>query len=97
LTNSANGGIIQADNVTDRKWYLDKLSKIHDGIDKTLPMEEWARRAFEARNAIRTEARNMMRDQAKRKELDATHPNPTFEEFVKDKMKRKGLTREEAI
>lgn len=57
-------------------------------------MEE---QAFEARNNARTEARNAMADTKLREQLDEEHPNKTFEELVKDKMDRKGLTREEAI
>lgn len=38
-----------------------------------------------------------MADQETRKELDQKHPNKTFEELLDDKMKRKGLTREQAI
>ena len=97
LTKSSSGGIIQSDNITVRKWYLDKLSKIHDGIDPNRPLEDRARLAFEARNKIRTDARNMMLDQATRGKLDQEHPNLTFEEFIKVKMEKKGLTREEAL
>lgn len=97
LTNSSNSVIVQMGNVEVRKWYVDKVSKIADGIDKSLSVEEKARLAFEARNAIRTEARNMMADQATRKLLDREHPNKTFEELVESKMKRKGMTREEAV
>lgn len=97
LTNSSNSGTIKADNTTVRKWYIDNVSKIADDIDQSLPIEERAKQAFEARNRIRTEARNMMEDQASRKLLDKEHPNKSFEELVESKMKRKGFTREEAI
>jgi hypothetical protein len=60
-------------------------------------MAEKAKKAFETRNMIRTEARNMMADEAARKVLDQERPNKTFEELIKSKMERKGLTREEAI
>ena len=39
----------------------------------------------------------MMADEATRKLLDKERPNLTFEELVESKMKRKGMTREEAI
>ena len=94
---SSENGIIKLGNVDVRKWYKDSISKIPDSIDKTLPIEEQARQAFEARNRIRTEAREMMADEAKRKELDKDKPNKTFEELIEYKMKSKGLTREEAI
>lgn len=97
LTNSSKSGTIRADNTTVRKWYLDQVSKIAESVDTTLPIAERARLAFEARNRIRTEARDMMADQETRRMLDKEHPNKTFEELVESKMKRKGMTREEAI
>lgn len=49
------------------------------------------------RNMFRTQARDLMADQEKRKELDITDPNHTFEELIDSKMKRKNMTREEAV
>lgn len=69
----------------------------HNQADSLLPMAEKAKKAFEARNSIRTEARNMMADEATRTKLDQERPNMSFEELVKSKMQRKGMTREEAI
>ncbi|MGM9587824.1 MAG: hypothetical protein ACI3VA_10100 [Candidatus Limivicinus sp.] len=60
-------------------------------------MEERAYLAFEARNNIRKEARDLMADEKTRQKLDAERPNKTFEELIESKMKRKGMTREEAI
>lgn len=97
LAKSANSSTMKLGNTEVRKWYIDRVSKITDGIDKTLPIEEQARQAFEARNRIRTEARNMMADEATRKKLEVERPNKTFEELIESKMKRKGMTREEAI
>lgn len=94
---AAKGDIIKLNNQDVRKWYIDEVSKITEGIDKSLPIEQQARQAFEARNAVRTKARDMMADQETRKKLDKEHPNKTFEELIKSKMKRKGMTREEAI
>lgn len=97
LAKSENNITIKLGNTEVRKWYVDKVSKIKDNIDKTLPIEEQAKQAFEARNQLRTEARNMMADEETRKMLDSLRPNKTFEELVESKMKRKGMTREEAI
>lgn len=97
LTNSSKSGKIQMGTKDVRKWYIEEVSKIVDNIDKTLPIEQRAKQAFEARNTIRTEARDLMLDQKTRKMLDKEHPNKTFEELVESKMKRKGMTREEAI
>lgn len=97
VENQGESGIIKMGNVDVRKWYLDNVSRIPDDIDPSLAMVEKAQKAFEARNRMRTEARNMMADEATRKLLDRERPNKTFEELVKSKMKRKGMTREEAI
>lgn len=97
LEKSSKSSTMKLGNTEVRRWYVDRVSKIADDIDKSLPMEEQARQAFEARNKLRTEARNMMADEETRKMLDSLRPNKTFEELVESKMKRKGLTREEAI
>lgn len=97
LTNSEKDGIISTDNINVRKWYLENVSKISDSIDPNLSIEEKAKQAFAARNAIRTKARKMMKDDSARKKLEQEHPNKTFEELIESKMKRKGLTRKEAI
>lgn len=85
------------DNVTVRKWYTYHDKRIHELLDQTLPMEEKARRAFELRNEYRTQARDLMADQEARRELDRKHPNKTWDETIADKMRRKALTRQEAI
>lgn len=97
LTNASKSGIVKMSNKEVRQWYLENVSKIVDSIDDALPIEEKARKAFEARNKIRTEARNKMADEKTMALLDAEKPNKTFEELIESKMKRKGMTREEAI
>lgn len=98
LTNTGKSGKIPLKNNKDvRKEYLEEVSKIKDSIDKNLPIEEQARQAFEARNAARTKARQQMADKEALKKLEQEHPNKSFDELVEDKMKRKGMTREEAI
>lgn len=97
LTNLTSNGIIRENNVSVRQWYVENVSKIKESIDDTLPIEEKARQSFEKRNEIRTQARNMMLDKKTKKLLEEEHPNLTFEELIESKMKRKGLTREEAI
>lgn len=49
------------------------------------------------RNYNRTAARELMKDQKARKELDLNDPNKTFEQFIEQKMERKGLNRDEAM
>lgn len=80
-----------------RAWYLAHDQTIPDLIDKSKSIEEQARQACDLRNQFRTQARDLMADQAKRKELDITDPNRSFEELVADKMQRKQMTRSEAI
>lgn len=80
-----------------RKWYLAQDSKIPGMLDETQSIESRARRACELRNENRTRARDLMRDQEKRRQLDISDPNLSFENLVASKMRRKGLTKEEAI
>lgn len=80
-----------------REQYIKAVSNIKNNIDDSLPIEEKARKAFEERNRLRTEARNMMADIETKRKLELNNPNKSFEELLKSKMKRKGLTRERAI
>lgn len=80
-----------------RKWYLKHDAMIPSLVDNRLPIEEQARKAFELRNLHRTQARDLMYDQKLRAKLDETDPNFTFEELIESKMRRKNLTREEAV
>ncbi len=80
-----------------RKWYLAHDKRIPDLIDRTKSLESQARQACEMRNTFRFQARELMRDQEARRELDITDPNKTFEELLADKMERKHLSAEEAM
>lgn len=97
LTSGVDGGIIKKDNKSVRLWYHEHIHNIPNEIPDDLSMEERARKAFELRNYYRTEARNRMADEDARAELDAIHPNPSFDELIESKMRRKKMTREEAI
>lgn len=101
LTNKSYNDIMrlkrQLSNVEVRKWYLAHDKTIPDLINKSLPIEQQARQACELRNKFRTQARNLMADQNERRMLDVTDPNKRFEELLADKMKRKNLTREQAV
>lgn len=97
LTSGADGGIIKEDNKSVRLWYHEHIHNIPNEIPDDLSMEERARKAFELRNYYRTEARNRMADEDARAELDAIRPNPSFDELIESKMRRKKMTREEAI
>ena len=97
LANGVENGTIKLSNIDVRKKYIEEVSKIKGTIDNNLPIEQQARQAFEARNRIRTEARSLMADEATRVQLEKERPNKTFEELISSKMKRKGMTRDEAI
>lgn len=84
-------------NSSARKWYIEHDKTIPDLIDKSLPIEQQARQACELRNQFRTQARDLMRDQIAKEQLDITDPNKSFDELIFDKMERKGLTRDEAV
>lgn len=97
LTSGVDGGIIKGDNKSVRLWYHERIYNIPNEIPDDLPAEERAKKAFELRNDYRTEARSRMADEEARIELDAIHPNPTFDELVESKMRRTKMTKEEAI
>ena len=80
-----------------RQWYKYHDEHIPDLLDTSKPLEERARQACELRNTHRTQARELMKDQKLRKQLDETDPNKSFEELLADKMQRKNLTREQAV
>lgn len=84
-------------NTDVRIWYKAKDSDIINKIDRSKSLEDQAKEAFEMRNQYRTQARELMKDQEARKELDEAHPNVSFEEKLNQKMKNKGLTREQAL
>lgn len=79
-----------------RQWYKAHDEKIPDLVDKMIPLEQQARQAFEMRNQYRIQARELMKDQVSRKELDIKHKNHTFEELLEHKRKKYGLTESEA-
>ncbi len=83
--------------MTVRQWYIWHDEHIHEKIPEDLPLEEKARRAFELRNEYRTQARELMEDKAACEELDAKHPNHSFEEMLNHKMKDKGMTYKQAL
>lgn len=80
-----------------RIWYKAHDEQIHGLVDPSLPLEQRARQACEMRNHNRTAARELMKDQKARKELDLNDPNKTFEQLIEQKMQRKGLNRDEAM
>lgn len=65
--------------------------KVHDEqvselIDQSLSLEQRARQACEMRNNNLTAARELMKDQKTRKELDLNDPNKAFGQLIEQKM-----------
>ena len=85
------------DNKVTRQWYVMQLSSIDDQIDAMLPLEERARQAWCLRNTSKRKARELMDDLDERQRLNEEKPPSDFEQLVADKMRRKGLTREQAL
>lgn len=83
-------------NKETRLWYKAHDSKIPDLADSSLPLRERAKQAFELRNQFRMQARDLMADQEARTELDAKHPNPSFEQMLEHKRLKYNLSEEEA-
>lgn len=85
-------------NFEVRNWYHSHMENIPNLIDTTKTIEEQAKQAFDIRNTVKFQAREMMKDVKSRAKLDIKEPiKSDFEEFILSKMKRKGLTREEAL
>lgn len=80
-----------------RSWYNSHCKTISAKIDKSKSIESQARTMYELRNKYKIEARNMMKDQKERLNLDRGHPILSFDELIAKKMTEKEITREEAI
>ncbi|MEG1136393.1 MAG: minor capsid protein [Anaerovoracaceae bacterium] len=80
-----------------RMWYKVHDEKIPGLIDRALPLEWQARQACELRNQNRTQTRDLMKNQGKRKTLDRDYPNESFEKLIEKKRNIKHLTYEQAV
>lgn len=74
-----------------RLWYKNMDEHIPELLDKNGSIESQARKAHELRNKYRTQAREMMEDQAARRDLDIKHPNLTWEQMVERKHQKYGI------
>lgn len=83
-------------NLKTRQWYKWHDENIPNLISKSKAIKEQAMQAHELRNTYRTQARDLMKNQEERKELDAKHPNPSFEQLVEHKKLKYGLSQDEA-
>ena len=73
-----------------RVWYKWQQSMIESRLDRSQPLEQQAKQAFEMRNAIRTQARKAMQDTAWAQHLFVNQRNITFSELI-DKYQKRGL------
>lgn len=80
-----------------RRWYFAQDAEIPFKIDQSLSIEDQAHQVCDMRNKNRTSARDLMRDKRKCKQLDREDQNKTLEERIDDKIKGKGLTREQVV
>lgn len=84
-------------NYQVRRWYKSHVEKIPEIVDKTTPLENQARQSFSLRNEYKSQARALMLDRDAANLLDSQEPIRSFEELVESKMKRKSLSRDEAL
>lgn len=89
--------ITEKDDQHVREWYYANVNDIPNQIDKSQSFEKQVKQAFELRNKYKHEARVAMSNKEKAEELERLRPAPKFDDLLKDKMKRKGLTKEEAL
>lgn len=81
-------------NVEARKWYLEQEKRIPTLIDKSLPLQDQAKQAFDLRNGFRTKARDLMADRELAEKLMKEEPNLTWEAVVQ-KAINKGFSGDE--
>ena len=85
-------------NKDAREWYVNtQLPKIKEINNRILTLEERARFCFNFRNQARTTTREKMKDIEKASKLNATRPNKSWEQLIKDIKQKKGLTKMEDI
>ena len=85
-------------NKDAREWYVNtQLPKMKELGNRILTLEERAKFHFNFRNQARKDTRDAMKDRKKAEELDRTDPIKTWEKWIEDVKKRKGLTKMEDI
>ena len=89
--------IIKTDNQHIREWYCANVSTIPNQVDRSKTLEEQARQAFSLRNQYKRQARIAMSDKETVEILEKERPVPTFDELLEGKIRRKNITREEAL
>ncbi|CBL17846.1 phage minor capsid protein [Ruminococcus champanellensis] len=89
--------IVETDNQHIREWYYANVGDIPNQIDRSKSREEQARQAYTLRNQYKHQARAAMSDEETAKMLEETRPVIPFDELLESKMRRKGLSKEEAM
>lgn len=89
--------IVDTSNQGVREWYVANVEDIPNQIDKSLPIIEQVKQAFDLRNKYKRQARIAMSDLETVEKLEKKKPVPTFEELLKHKMEYKNMTYEEAL
>ena len=69
-------------NIEARNWYVNNVRSIGQMIDKTKPLEQQARQAFNLRNQFKKDARAAMSDRAMADRLDSGEPSMTWNAAV---------------
>ncbi len=92
-----SSNIIKTDNQSIREWYVANVSDIQNQIDRRKSFEEQVRQAYELRNEYKRMARAAMSDEETAAILEKKRPVKTFDELLRDKMKRKNMSKEEAL
>lgn len=79
-------------NKETRIWYKHKDATIPETVRAMdISLRQQAEKACDMRNHYRTVARDLMKDQKARKELDEKFPNLTFEQLLQKKKEKYGL------
>lgn len=82
-------------NVKVRKWYDKNVRAIATADYSNMTLEEHARAAFEKRNEIREQARDLMADEDMRTKLQKVRPEKSFDEMIAHKREKYGGTIED--
>ncbi|MBQ7874914.1 MAG: hypothetical protein IJ306_07150 [Oscillospiraceae bacterium] len=80
-----------------KSWYENITSQIPKMVDQSFPQSHIASKEYEFHNELLNEARNVMVDSKTGSAINRKFGIVDFERQITEAMKRKGITREEAI
>ena len=87
---------VKLENKEVRKWYIEHNNNIPNLIDTKKPLEQQAKQAFDLRGQYKQQARNMMLDRESAEYLEKNEKSKTFNELLREKKERYGMTENEA-